>query len=105
MLQVLPHSSRLKRSAAKHAVVCLSWSVRSDFALALPAYSQFKPQKLLRAIRDVAWGEGSDVRALLAASIMGFAISREIGDADFEESRRRQLYDRLAAMLQACVSL
>jgi len=41
----------------------------------------------------------------LAASIMGFAISREIGDADFEESRRRQLYDRLAAMLQACVSL
>jgi hypothetical protein len=51
-------------------------------------------------------GKGSDVRALLAAAlIMGFAISREIGDADFEESRRRQLYDRLAAMLQACVSL
>jgi hypothetical protein len=51
-------------------------------------------------------GGRAPTSALLAAAlIMGFAISREIGDADLEEPRRRYLYDRLAAMLQACVSL
>ncbi len=50
-------------------------------------------------------GEAAQARAFLASSlVMGFALNRSLsGEAGVPEAEREALYERLAALLQACV--